>query len=86
MIPPLRLGALCLGAAAVATGVATPAAADILPPADGHYSFSEPGAPAANWELGAVCIQANGTRAQSDYTDTTIQSQGCAVNVTSSTR
>lgn len=86
MILPLRLGALCLGAAAVATGVAAPAAADIVPPADGEYSFSEPGQPAANWELGTVCIQANGTRAQSDYGDTTIQSQGCAVNVTSSTR
>jgi hypothetical protein len=85
-----RLSAMCSGAAAVVSSMAvlTPAplaSADLLPPADGYYTYSEPGQPPVKWELGSICIQANGTRAQPDYTDTTIQSLGCAVNVTSST-
>ncbi len=80
----LRRLSVIPAAAAVAMAVAAPAAA-IVPPADGYYTFNEAGAPAATWQIQSICIQANGTRAQSDYTDETIQSLGCTAIVTSST-
>jgi hypothetical protein len=83
-----RLGTVAIGgsvgAVAVAVGIAAPAAA-IVPPADGYYTFSQPGAPLAVWQTQSVCIQANGTRAQSDYTDETIQTLGCNVILASTT-
>ena len=63
---------------------AAPAAA-IVPPADGNYAFSEPGAAGANWTMQSICSQASGTRAQPDYTDETTQTLGCGVILTSST-
>jgi opacity protein-like surface antigen len=73
-----RFSAIAFGAAVVAVASAAPAAA-IVPPADGYYTFNQEGAPAATWQLQSVCIQANGTRAQSDYSDETIQAEGCNV-------
>jgi hypothetical protein len=73
-----RFSAIAFAAAVVAVASAAPAAA-IVPPADGYYTFNQAGAPAATWQLQSVCIQANGTRAQSDYSDETIQAAGCDV-------
>jgi hypothetical protein len=68
--------------AVVALAVAAPSAA-IVPPADGYYTLNEAGVPPAVWTMQSSCIQANGTRAQSDYTDETIQTLGCVVQLTS---
>lgn len=70
--------------AAAALGWAAPASATV-PPADGRYTFSQPGVPTATWSMQSICSQPNGTRAQSDYTDQTIQTLGCAVLMTSQT-
>ncbi|AQA03554.1 hypothetical protein BVC93_15310 [Mycobacterium sp. MS1601] len=75
-----------VGVLVAAVCAAAPAQADVLVPiVDGNYSYSEPGKPAAVWEISTVCIQANGTRAQQDYSDITIQSMGCLSRVTSRT-
>ncbi|CAN5426679.1 hypothetical protein BH09ACT7_BH09ACT7_14650 [soil metagenome] len=79
-----RLGAISVAVAAVAVAVAAPAAA-IVPPADGYYTFSQEGALPATWQMQSICMQANGTRAQSDYTDETIQTLGCGVILASMT-
>ncbi len=79
-----RLGVMVLGIVLTAVALAAPAGA-ILPPVDGYYTFNQPGVPSANWELQSICIQPNGTRAQADYTDETIQTLGCTVLVTAST-
>ncbi len=76
-----RIAVVCFGAAMVTLATAPAASADLVPPADGYYTYNEPGKPTGQWDLAAVCMQANGTRAQQDYTDTTIQTQGCIVNV-----
>lgn len=70
----------------IATGVgfASPASA-VAPPADGTYRLIEEGGGEVAWKLAAVCVQASGTRIQSDYTDPTIQAEGCTLNVASST-
>jgi hypothetical protein len=76
---------IAVGAAAVAAvALASPAAA-IVPPADGFYTFHQDGAPDATWKMQFICIQANGTRAQSDYSDETIQTLGCTGIIASST-
>jgi hypothetical protein len=80
-----RFGAVAFAAAILAMASAAPAAA-IVPPADGYYTFSQDGAPAATWQMQSICIQANGTRAQSDYSDETIQAEGCTVVLASSTQ
>lgn len=81
-----RIGALGAAGVMVALATAAPTPADpLVPPADGYYSYAEPGQPPAKWIVQSVCSQASGTREQSDYTDTTIQTLGCVVNVTSST-
>ncbi|BBZ34010.1 hypothetical protein [Mycolicibacterium confluentis] len=80
-----RIGAICLLAVAATLGPAPTAAADLVPPADGYYVYSEPGKPAAYWTMQALCVQASGTRAQEDYTDTTIQTLGCTLLVSSKT-
>lgn len=69
-------------AAVVALVVAAPAAA-IVPPADGAYTLNEAGVPPAVWTMQSSCIQPNGTRAQSDYSDETIQSLGCVLQLSS---
>ncbi len=79
-----RLGAAVFAAAVVAVAAAAPAAA-IVPPADGYYTFNQDGAPAATWQMQTICIQANGTRAQPDYSDETIQTLGCNVVLASTT-
>lgn len=79
-----RLGSIMIGATVASLGWASPASA-IVPPADGTYFYTQAGAPVANWQVKSVCIQANGTRAQADYTDQTIQTQGCQVLVVSNT-
>jgi len=78
------LGAIVCGALLAAVGLAAPAAA-ILPPVDGYYTFTEDGLPQARWTMQSICIQANGTRAQADYTDETIQTLGCNVIMSSDT-
>ncbi|MUM17628.1 hypothetical protein FZI91_15480 [Mycobacterium sp. CBMA271] len=65
-------------------GFASPASA-VAPPADGTYRLIEQGGGEVAWKLSSVCVQASGTRIQSDYTDPTIQTEGCTLNVTSST-
>jgi hypothetical protein len=77
-----RLGAVSFAVAAVAVAVAAPAAA-IVPPADGYYTLNEAGVPPAVWTMQSSCIQANGTRAQSDYADETIQTLGCVLQLSS---
>jgi hypothetical protein len=79
-----RLGFALFAAAVAALGWAAPAAA-ILPPADGNYTYAQEGAPTALWQLQTVCIQPNGTRAQQDYADQTIQTLGCTVTLRSFT-
>jgi hypothetical protein len=79
-----RFGAIAFAAVVVAVAGATPAAA-IVPPADGTYTLNQEGAPPTKWVMQSVCIQANGTRAQPDYSDETIQSEGCNVVLGSST-
>jgi hypothetical protein len=73
-----RCGAALFAVTAVAMGCAAPASA-IVPPADGTYAYVQDGAPPAIWQVQTICIQANGTRAQPDYSDETIQTQGCTV-------
>ena len=83
-----RIGAVCfVGAMATAAALtaSVPAMADLAPPADGNYTYTEAGQPAVNWKLSSVCSQASGTRAQPDYSDPNIQALGCVVNVNSST-
>lgn len=69
--------------AVVALAVAGPSAA-IVPPADGYYTLNEAGVPPAVWTMQSSCIQANGTRAQADYADETIQTLGCVLQLSSS--
>jgi hypothetical protein len=81
-----------LAAAAVLTAVETglavvsagPAAA-LAPPADGIYTFNQPGAPAATWKVSSLCDQVNGSRYYADYANPIIQADFCAVNVVSYT-
>jgi hypothetical protein len=81
----LRHTALVAVAVAVApVGWAAPASA-IVPPADGTYTFTQPGSPSATWLMQSICSQASGTRAQPDYTDETTQTLGCTLILTSST-
>ena len=80
-----RIAATGVFAAAAVLGPAPTAAADLVPPADGYYTYSEPGKPTAFWTMQSVCVQASGTRAQQDYTDTTIQTLGCTLLVSSVT-
>ncbi|MGH3726400.1 MAG: hypothetical protein ACRDUS_20020 [Mycobacterium sp.] len=69
---------------AAGVGFAGPASA-VAPPADGTYRLIEEGVGEVAWKISAVCVQASGTRIQSDYTDPTIQADGCTLTVTSST-
>lgn len=79
-----RLGVILLAMLLTAIGLAAPAAA-ILPPVDGYYTFHRDGLPEAKWQMQSICIQPNGTRAQADYTDETIQTLGCDVLLGSTT-
>jgi hypothetical protein len=76
----IAVAAFAVGVAAL--GWAAPAAA-VVPPADGYYTFSQPGKPNSSWRVQSLCTQPNGTRAQQDYTDQTIQTLGCSVFVQS---
>jgi hypothetical protein len=74
-----------LAVATVAVGSASPARA-VAPPADGTYTFSSAGVPAAvTWKLQTVCDQVNGSRYYKDYSNPTIQADFCVVNVVSTT-
>ncbi|MCV7084306.1 hypothetical protein H7H52_00915, partial [Mycolicibacter hiberniae] len=53
-------------ATAIGVGFASPAAA-VAPPADGTYRMLEDGVGDVTWTMSAVCVQASGTRIQSDY-------------------
>ncbi len=79
-----RFGVAVFGALLASIGLAPPASA-LLPPADGYYTFDMEGVPQARWAMQSLCSQASGTREQSDYTDQTIQTQGCRVLVTATT-
>ncbi len=81
-----RFAVLCAAVACAAVGTAAPAPAATVPPADGYYTYTEAGKPAATWAMQTVCSQPSGTRAQPDYSDVDIQTLGCIVNVTSTTR
>lgn len=75
---PGRLVAITVAVVTALIGFAVPAAA-IVPPADGYYTFSQPGKPNSTWTMQSVCSQASGTRAQQDYTDQTTQTLGCSL-------
>lgn len=73
--------------ALVAFGTATASPAKALgPPADGMYSFSEPGVPAATWKVYALCDAPSRQRAIPDFTDPVIAADLCNVNVVSTTQ
>jgi hypothetical protein len=78
------IGVAVFGALLTSIGLAPPASA-LLPPLDGYYTFNMEGVPQARWAMQSLCSQASGTRAQPDYTDQDIQTQGCKVLVTSTT-
>lgn len=78
------VGALVSAVGLAAVGLAAPASA-VVPPVDGYYTFDEPGVPQAKWQMQSICTQPNGTRAQADYTDETIQSLGCNVIISATT-
>lgn len=82
MIVLRRMTVIVFVAAMAAFGLAAPASA-IVPPADGWYTFSQAGKPNSTWRVQSLCTQPNGTRAQGDYSDQTIQTLGCAVFVQS---
>lgn len=73
-----RLVAIAFAMSVAVISFAAPAAA-ILPPADGYYTFNQPGKPTSTWTMQSICSQASGTRAQQDYTDQTTQTLGCGV-------
>jgi len=81
----LQVTGLVAGTLAAGALVTSAPAAAILPPADGVYSYVQDGAPVVNWKIQTLCMQVNGTRAQGDYTDETIQSESCTAIVQSST-
>jgi hypothetical protein len=73
---------------AVAIGVALqsgePARA-VGVPADGVYTFDEPGTAGVSWTITALCDQPSGTRNMNDYSDPIVQAFNCALNVVSVT-
>lgn len=75
-----RMTIIMFAAAVAAFGLAAPASA-IVPPADGYYTFSQAGKPNSTWTMQSLCTQPNGTRAQPDYSDQTIQTLGCTVAI-----
>ena len=78
------IGVTVLAVVLTAVGLPVPASA-ILPPVDGWYTFDEAGLPQSRWQMQSICIQPNGTRAQPDYTDETIQTLGCTIILNSDT-
>jgi hypothetical protein len=68
----------------VALGTASPAEALGIP-ADGMYSFSEPGALARTWKIVALCDAPSRQRAIPDFTDPLVAMNLCALNVSSTT-
>ncbi len=82
----LAAGAGIFSAVALGIGLQSVNPARALgPPADGNYSFSQPGAPAATWTISALCEQPSGTRNMNDYSDPIVWAFQCALNVTSTT-
>ena len=78
------LGAILFGVLVTAVGLAAPASAILAP---GRRVLHVPAGrpPQARWTMQSICIQPNGTRAQPDYTDETIQTLGCDVIMGSDT-
>jgi hypothetical protein len=73
-------------AAMTLIAVATSVPAQALgPPADGMYTFSEAGVPAATWKLVSLCDAPSRQRAIPDFTDPVIAADLCSVNVSSTT-
>jgi hypothetical protein len=70
--------------ALIAIESAGPAKA-VASPADGAYTYNEPGMPPATWTVSALCDQVSGTRNQSDYSDPVIQAELCVLNIVSTT-
>jgi hypothetical protein len=70
--------------ALVALGTSAPAQA-LGPPADGFYTFTEPGVPATTWKISALCDAPSRQRAIPDFTDPVIAADLCALNVSSTT-
>ena len=68
----------------VAVGTSVPAQA-LGPPADGMYTFTEAGVPAATWKMSALCDAPSRQRAIPDFTDPVIAADLCALNVSSTT-
>ncbi len=68
----------------VAVGTSVPAQA-LGPPADGIYTFTEAGVPAATWKISALCDAPSRQRAIPDFTDPVIAADLCALNVSSTT-
>jgi hypothetical protein len=69
----------------VAVGTSSPAEA-VGPPADGMYTFTEAGLPAAvTWKITALCDAPSRQRAIPDFTDPVIAADLCGLNVSSTT-
>jgi hypothetical protein len=68
----------------VAVGTAVPAEA-LGPPADGIYTFTEAGVPAATWKISALCDAPSRQRAIPDFSDPVIAADLCGLNVGSFT-
>jgi hypothetical protein len=68
----------------VAVGASVPAQA-LGPPADGMYTFTEPGVPPTTWKISALCDAPSRQRAIPDFTDPVIAADLCALNVSSTT-
>jgi hypothetical protein len=77
---PRRTAVVAFALTAASVGFASPASA-IVPPADGSYTFNQPGKPSSTWTMQSICTTVNGTRAQQDYSDQTTQTLGCKVIV-----
>ncbi len=77
---------LTIAAAMTLAAVATAVPAQALgPPADGVYTFTEAGVPAATWRISALCDAPSRQRAIPDFTDPVIAADLCALNVASTT-
>ena len=82
---PRRRAAALAGALATAAALFAAPAHAVLPPADGTYAFTMAGSPSTIWSMQTLCSQPSGTRIQSDYTDTDIQTMGCDLLVAAKT-
>ncbi|MEE6175224.1 hypothetical protein [Mycobacterium sp. 050134] len=60
-------------------------ASAVAPPADGVYTFNQPGVSGVTWQVTALCDQVNGSRYYKDYSNPDIMADFCSLNVASFT-